>query len=76
MIKEFFMKKMLEKQLKALPAAQREQIIAVVTKHPAFFEKIAKEVDAKVKAGKDKNLASMEVMRVHQSELQKLMMQG
>ncbi len=76
MIKEFFMKKMLEKQLQALPAAQREQIIAVVTKNPAFFEKIAKEVDAKVKSGKDKNLASMEVMRLHQAELQKLMMQG
>ena len=68
------MKKMLEKQLKSLPAEQREQIIAVVTKHPDFFEKIAKEVEAKVKGGKDQTSASMEVMRLHQAEIQKLMM--
>ena len=74
MIKEFFMKKMLEKQLKSLPAEQRKQIIAVVTKHPDFFEKIAKEVEAKVKGGKDQASASMEVMRLHQAEIQKLMM--
>lgn len=73
MFKEFFMKKMLESQLKGLPADQREKVIAMVTKNPKLFEQIAKEVDVKVKAGKDKMAASMEVMRMHQAEIQKLM---
>jgi hypothetical protein len=49
-------------------------MMRAIEKDPEFFENIAKEIEQKVKEGKSKNAASMEVMRKHQGELQKLMM--
>ena len=72
-VKDFFMKKMLEKQLKDLPADQRDQMIAVISENPEFFQKIAAEIKQKQKEGKDQTVATMEVMRKHQGELQKIM---
>lgn len=66
--------KLLERQLKSLPPAQREVIMKLVSENPDFFEKMAKEIEAEKKAGKSEMAASMEVMRKHQGELQKLMM--
>lgn len=75
-IKNFFVKKMLEKQLKNIPSAQREQIMNMVTKNPDFFQKIAKEVENKKKhEGKDEMSATMEVMRKYQNEFRNLMNQ-
>jgi len=75
-IKDFFVKKMLAKQLKksGLPQQQQDMIIAAVLKNPQFFEKIAKEAKALEKQGKSQQVAMMEVMRKHQGELQKIMM--
>lgn len=73
-IKDFFMKKMLERQLKNVPAEQRDMIMSVVEKNPDFFQKIEKEVKQLEKEGKDKNVAAFEVMRKHQGELQKILM--
>ena len=42
-IKNFAIKKLLEKQLKNVPADQREMIMTMVEKDPALFEKIAKD---------------------------------
>ena len=72
-VKDFFMKKMLEKQMKDLPADQREQMIAVISENPEFFQKIAKEIKQMQKEGRDQMAATMEVMRKHQGELQKIM---
>lgn len=73
-LKKMLMKKMMERQLKDMPAAQREQIMTVVSEHPDFFQNIAKEIETEKKKGKTEMVASMEVMRKHQGELQKLMM--
>jgi len=73
-LKKMLMKKMVERQLKNLPPAQREQMIQLVTENPDFFNTIAKEIEAEKKKGKNEMAASMEVMRRHQGELQKLMM--
>lgn len=73
-LKKFLMKKMLERQLKNLPPAQRELMMQVVTENPEFFQNIAKEIEAEKKKGKPETAATMEVMRKHQGELQKLMM--
>ncbi len=73
-LKKMLMKKMMERQLKDLPPAQREQIMTVVAENPDFFQNIAKEIEAEKKKGKNEMAASMEVMRRHQGELQKLMM--
>jgi hypothetical protein len=72
-VKDFFMKKMLEKQLKNLPAEQRDKMIAVISENPEFFQKIAEEIKAEQKNGKDQMAATMVVMRKHQGELQKIM---
>ena len=67
------MKQMLKRQLKGVPEAQQEQIIALVEQNPDFFQSIAQEVDALTKQGRDQTAAVMEVMRKRQGELQKLM---
>ena len=75
-VKDFFMKKMLEKQLKDLPTEQREKMISVISANPKFFQKIAEEIKAEEKKGKNQTAATMEVMRKHQGELQKIMGPG
>lgn len=73
-IKDFFVKKMLEKQLKNVPEAQRNHIMNMVQKNPDLFKKIAEEVENKKKhEGKDEMVATMEVMRKYQGELRNLM---
>lgn len=73
MIKEFLMKKMLEKQLKALPKDQQEKIMKMVTENPDLFTKIAKEVEQEVKSGKEQTSAAMLVFSRHKAEIQKVM---
>ncbi len=73
-LKRMLTNKLMERQLKSLPPAQREAIMAAVSANPDFFNAIAKEIEAQKKAGKSEMAASMEVMRKHQGELQKLMM--
>ena len=72
-VKDFFMKKMLEKQMKDLPKDQREKMIEVITKNPEFFKKISNEIQQEMKGGKDQMAATMGVMRKHQAELQRIM---
>lgn len=71
MFKEFFLKKIIKSQLKGVPEAQVDQIIAIVEKNPELFKKIGDEIKAKTKAGRSEMAASMEVMRAHQAEIQK-----
>ena len=71
--KNFLMKQMLKRQMKGVPEAEQERIISLVESNPEFFENIAKEVDVLKKQGRDQMAATMEVMRKHQGELQKLM---
>lgn len=67
------MKQMLKRQMKGVPEAQQEMVFSAIEKNPDFFENIAKEVDALTKQGRDQMSASMEVMRKHQGELQKIL---
>ena len=39
-VKDFFMKKMLERQMKDLPPEQRDVMIKVISENPEFFKKI------------------------------------
>jgi hypothetical protein len=74
-IKDFLMKKMLGNQLKksGLPQDQQDKLMSAMSKNPALFEKIAKEIKALEKAGKNQVFASMEVMKKYQNELRDLM---
>ena len=71
MFKDFFLKKIIKSQLKGVPDAEVDRIIALVEKNPELFKKIGNEIKAKTKAGRSEMAASMEVMREHQAELQK-----
>lgn len=73
MFKEFLLKKVIKSQLKGVPEAEIDRIIALVEKNPELFKKIGDEIQAKVKAGRSQMAASMEVMRAHQAELQKVL---
>ncbi len=68
--KNFMMKKLLERQLKNAPPEQREMILTMLDKNPALFEKIALEMQAEMKGGKDQMAAAMRVLPKYQSELQ------
>ena len=73
-IKQAAMKQAMKSQLKGVPDDQKEKLLAAFDKDPQFFENIAKEIDARVKQGKGKMEASMQVMRENQDKLRKLMM--
>jgi len=72
--KNFIMKQAIKSQMKGVPQAQQDMMLSAIDKNPEFFENMAKEIEQKVKEGKSKTAASMEVMRKHQDELRKLMM--
>lgn len=67
---------MLGKQLKGMPQALQDQIIGMVEKNPAFFEKMAKEIKRRTDEGQDQMMAMQTVAREHQAELQKMFRGG
>ncbi len=72
-IKNFAMKKLLEKQLKDVPADQREMIMTMVEKDPVLFEKIAKELQEEMKKGGNQMNAAMKVLPKYQKEIMAIM---
>lgn len=72
-LKSFFLKKLLQSKMKDVPEAEQDKMIALIEKNPDFFQKVALEVQEKVKGGKDQTSATMEVMQKYQSELQGIM---
>ncbi len=73
MLKNFLMRKMLERQLKGLPKDQQEQVMMMMQKDPDLFTKIAEEMQAEMKKGKDQMSAAMVVMPKYQNRLRELM---
>ena len=72
-VKSFITRKLIERQMKHLPEAQRELVIKMVEENPALFEEIAREVEEKKKQGQDEMLAAATVMKKYQPDMQKLM---
>ena len=73
MLKNFLMRKMLERQTKNLPKDQQEQVMMMLEKDPDLFMKIAGEMQAEMKKGKDQMSAAMIVMPKYQARLKELM---
>ncbi len=73
MIKKFLMKQAMKSQLKSVPAEQQDMILDMVEKNPDFFENLAAELQAGLKAGKDQQTVAMEIMQKHKDELARLM---
>jgi hypothetical protein len=72
--KNFMLKQLLKSKMKGVPEAEQEKILNLVESNPEFFTKIGEEVKQKMKEGKGEMEATMEVMRKHQGDLQKMMM--
>jgi succinate dehydrogenase flavin-adding protein (antitoxin of CptAB toxin-antitoxin module) len=72
-MKDFILNQYVKRKLKDLPEAQRDQMMALVTKDPELFKKIGEEVERRKKGGEGEMKASMEVMKKYQEELRALM---
>ena len=60
-------------KLKDLPADQREQMTALVSKNPQLMKKIGEEIERRKKGGEGEMKASMEVMKKYRVELAELL---
>ena len=60
-------------KLKDVPEAQRDQMVALMTKDPQLFKKIGGEIERRKKGGESEMKASMEVMKKYRDELAALM---
>jgi hypothetical protein len=72
MFRNFLLKKMMKKQLQGVPVAEQEKLIKAIESNPEFFNKISEEVKKRTDKGEDQMTATMEVMKSHQAELQKI----
>ncbi len=73
-LKQFALKKVLEKQMKDAPPEQREMIMAMLEKDPELFEKIAKEMQDELKKnGNNQMAAATKVLPKYQREILSVM---
>lgn len=73
-VKNYAMKKLLEKQLKDVPEDQKAMIMTMIEKDPALFEKIAKELQAEMKEnGNNQMAAAQKVLPKYQAEIMAIM---
>lgn len=70
MFKNFLIRKMLRTQ--GVPAEQIELFIKMMEKDPKLFEKIALEIQEKVKGGMDQMQAGSQVMQKYEQDIKKL----
>ncbi|TSD03581.1 MAG: hypothetical protein Athens071426_178 [Parcubacteria group bacterium Athens0714_26] len=73
MFKEFFLERMLEKELKNLPAEQKDKIIKALSENPDFFKNIAEEFKKEINSGKSQFEAASSVMDKNKIELMKIL---
>ena len=74
-IKNFIVEKLIRSKMKGLPKAQQDMFIKLIEENPELFKKIGDEVKALTKGGMSEMTATMQVMRSHQAEIQRIMMQ-
>lgn|SRR5690606_40284454 len=69
-LKNFAMRKLLERQLKDAPPEHREMITAILEKDPKTFEAMAKEMQEEMKKnGNNQMAAAMKVMPKYQKQI-------
>ena len=69
-LKQYALKKVLQSQMKNVPADQQEMIMTMIEKDPALFEKIAKEMQDELKKnGNNQMAAAMKVLPKYQQQI-------
>lgn len=74
-VQSFLLKQYANWKLKEVPEAQREQMLALVSKDPQLFKLIGEEIERRKKGGESEMKAAMEVMKKYRAELSTLMQQ-
>jgi len=72
-MKDFLMKKLLEKQLQNIPEAEREKVMDAFVKNQELFQKIAQDLKAEMDKGKDQMDAFMEIAKKYQEDLKDIL---
>jgi len=73
-LKNMAMKKVLQSQMKDVPADQQAMIMEMMEKKPELFQKIATEMQAELKSnGNNQMAAAMKVLPKYQSEIMEVM---
>lgn len=73
-LKNMAIKKVLESQMKNVPADQKQMIMEMLDKDPALFEKISKEIQAELKTnGNNQMAAATKVLTKYQKEIMTIM---
>lgn len=69
-IKNFAMRKLLERQMKNAPEEQKQMVMGLLEKDPKLFEQIAKEMQDELKKnGNNQMAAAMKVLPKYQKEI-------
>jgi hypothetical protein len=69
-LKNYALKKVLDSQLKDVPADQKQMVMEMLEKDPALFEKIAKEIQDELKKnGNNQMAAATKVLPKYQKEI-------
>ncbi len=69
MLKNFLIKKLLEKQLSALPPDMREMIMTAIEKNPEFFTKMAVEIKRLQDLGKNQSEIATCLQKTYSDEI-------
>jgi len=72
-VQSFLLNQYAKWKLKDVPAAQRGQMTALVTKDPQLFKKIGEEIERRKKGGESETKAALDVMKKYRIELSALM---
>lgn len=72
MFKEFITEKIIKSKLAGLPEKERQKITETMAKNPELLKKIAEEMEAELKSGKNQMLAIMTVAKKYEDELKKI----
>jgi hypothetical protein len=69
-VKNYAIKKLVQSQMKNVPAEQQALIMGLLENNPQLFEKIAKEMQAELKTnGNNQMQAAMKVLPKYQKEI-------
>ncbi len=71
--KQYMTRKLMEHQLKNASPEQRDLVMTMMEKDPQLFEKIALEMQAEMKKGKNQTSAAMTILPKYQKELQAIL---
>lgn len=69
----FILRTMIKNQLKGVPDEQIDMIIAAIEKDPAFFQRVAEEIKAKIDSGVSQEQAAQDILAKHGEEMKKLL---